>query len=79
MLWFTVKRTIRNCDTGDNYKDGPMASIVAEVMANLQTDGLGVVKKIDGTTVFQKQLQWHATEESLQAYGIAKMCTGKYF
>lgn len=62
-----------------NGKSRPAASVIAEVMANLQTDGLGVVKKIDRTTVFLKQLPCHATEESLQAYGITQDVYGEVF
>ena len=53
-----------------NGKNRPIASVVIEVMGNLEKDGLGLLRKQDRTTVFLKELPCNLQNNVLQAYGI---------
>ena len=53
-----------------NGKNRPIASVVIEVMGNLEKDGLGLLRRQDRTTVFLNDLPCNLQNNVLQVYGI---------
>lgn len=67
---FTTVRIIQQ--TKFNGKNRPSATLVIDAMQNLQADGLGVVKVVDRTTAFFKELPNSVTQAVVERYSSTK-------